>query len=193
MSPMGKCLIGPMRHLPMMGICPPWWLYVAMGICRMGICRLTVTFGDLSSIWIVWSRLVLLVTHVCAVWESYFQNAILGPTGPFVFEVIRICGSIWVHTCSRYWVVLPNRPDWHHSNICILMYLIFFLNFCYCLSSLMFALMHISYFQIAHSPAQAHRGTLWGLLCDQFSSQPHPFSQFSLNESFWYNLFVCTH
>ena len=155
--------------------------------------RVWVTFGDLSSIWIVWSRLVLLVTHVCAVWESYFQNAILGPTGPFVFEVIRICGSIWVHTCSRYWVVLPNRPDWHHSNICILMYLIFFLNFCYCLSSLMFALMHISYFQIAHSPAQAHRGTLWGLLCDQFSSQPHPFSQFSLNESFWYNLFVCTH
>ena len=24
------------------------------------------------------------------------------------------------------------------------------------------------------SPAQAHRGTLCGLLCDQFSSQPHP-------------------
>ena len=41
MSPMGKCLIGPIRHLPMMGICPPRWVYVAMGICRMGICRLT--------------------------------------------------------------------------------------------------------------------------------------------------------
>ena len=42
MSPMGKCLIWPIRHLPMMGICPPWWVYVAMGICRMGICRLTI-------------------------------------------------------------------------------------------------------------------------------------------------------
>ena len=44
---MGKCrlwvnvALGPMRHLPMMGICRPWWVYVAMGICRMGICRLT--------------------------------------------------------------------------------------------------------------------------------------------------------
>ena len=33
-----------------------------------------------------------------------------------------------------------------------------------------------SNFQITlpFSPAQAHRGTLCGLLCDQFSSQPHP-------------------
>ena len=55
---------------------------------------LWVTFGDLSSIGIVWSPLVLLVTHVCARFESYFQNAILGSTDPFVFKVIRICGSV---------------------------------------------------------------------------------------------------
>ena len=56
--------------------------------------RVWVTFGDLSSIGIVWSPLVLLVTHVCARFESYFQNAILGSTDPFVFKVIRICGSV---------------------------------------------------------------------------------------------------
>ena len=33
---------------------------------------------------------------------------------------------------------------------------------------------YTSYFQIA----QAHGGTLWGLLCDQFSSQPHPLFPF---------------
>jgi hypothetical protein len=34
MSPMGKCLMGNTH-----------WVYVAMGICRMGICRLTIKLG----------------------------------------------------------------------------------------------------------------------------------------------------
>ena len=63
---------------------------------------------------------------------------------------------------------------------------------------------YTSYFQIVHSPAQAHGGTLWGLLCDQFSSQPHHlfpiFTEWeflkqlvrlhSLNLCFWNTLFV---
>ena len=43
------------------------------------------------------------LSHMFApVCESYFQTAILEPTDPFVFECICICGSVGVHTCSRY-------------------------------------------------------------------------------------------
>ena len=68
----------------------------------------------------------------------------------------------------------------------------------------MFSRTYISYFHIAHSPSQAHRGTLRGLLCDQFSSQPHPLFLIltewefpkqlvrlhPLNLCFWNTLFV---
>ena len=142
---------------------------------------LWVTFGDLSSIGIVWSPLVLLVTHVCARFESYFQNAILGSTDPFVFKVIRICGSVWVHTCSCI-SELPWLTPLTHLYFNVIEF--FFLNLCQCLSSLMLALIHRTSRSLTQPPKHigAHYGGSYAI---NFHHSHIPFSQFSLNESFW--------